>query len=367
MDTQCPAVIESFHPKSLLIFSESGCKSFNEAAQSPGTHTVDVRGIAPNNDITPTSNSPRSVAKRISFILYNEQFKNPRYLCSIESAARQNPHHEVVLYAKNITNFIESTGEWYRNTVSRNSHFRKQFQILELDWDSSFHGTPLESWWRRKVYKKSKWVNQNLGNAFRLSTLWKHGGVYLDMDIVSLNPVGHVGKVIGCQIKPDILNNAFFSFEARDPFVWLMVEEFGSKWSRMVERTYTKNCKKDSSVFAGIWRENPIPTACDFKLYLPMFFIRFLSTKRKYLLKNSIGTAMLGRICQKVCVFHRLWLVHPTIFLLKSIGLHWWNKGIKGTTVEVDTVLEGVMKAHCPALFDTWHPDVLGSCTKEHC
>ena len=74
------------------------------------------------------------------------------------------------------------------------------------------------------------------GNAFRLAVLWKIGGIYLDMDIISLNSME--GRVVGrTAAREDAtrINNALLSFPEKDPFIWRVMQVFrdnfqGYKW-----------------------------------------------------------------------------------------------------------------------------------------
>ncbi|KAI8610324.1 nucleotide-diphospho-sugar transferase [Chytriomyces sp. MP71] len=185
-------------------------------------------------------------------LLYNNAFTNPRYLCSIESAIRQNKQWEVTLYAANVSDFLSATQKWFSAAESYNPMFNGKFRVVNLDWPQLFAETPLEVWWNAGTWKDSKWIDQNLGNAARLAILWRNGGVYMDLDLISVSPVGALGRMVAQQSGPSILNNAFFSMEKQDPFVWLMMEEFvsgfeGNIWGRngprMVERTYQRHCR----------------------------------------------------------------------------------------------------------------------------
>ncbi|KAJ3356632.1 hypothetical protein HDU83_000494 [Entophlyctis luteolus] len=191
------------------------CAHFFSRMAAPGTHFLNSSGVSESGQ---TVNIPQ----RIFFVHYNKRLENPRYLCAAESAARQNPMHIVTLYVKNRMQFEASIARWRRVLGTQMSD---RVVTRELDYADAFSETPLQGWWANRTYERSAWVDQNLGNAFRLSRLWKDGGVYLDMDIISLNPVGAMGRSIAMQDSKR-MNNAYFSMRRYDPFMKTLMTEF---------------------------------------------------------------------------------------------------------------------------------------------
>ncbi|TPX70743.1 hypothetical protein CcCBS67573_g06448 [Chytriomyces confervae] len=351
MDINCPVVVSSFAPKALGFYDGEGCATFEQRAQTPGTTFLTASGeeISESQASLLASNIP----KRINFLLFNDHFKNLRYLCSIESAARQNPNHDIFVYAKNAPDFLKESVNWFLHAEKRNPGLRNQLHILDLDWDDLFRGTPLESWWRRGTWMQSRWPDQNLGNAARLAILWKEGGVYLDMDIISLNPVSGMGRSLAWQLRPNILNNAYFSLEKGDEFAWRMMENFvsgfnGTIWGRngprMVERTHVRYCRPNLALrLLNRLTGNLSQKMCDFNIAPSERLYPIAFNHKKSFLKPARGSCDLLKTMSE-----------------RSIGIHWWNKGLKGTNVGVGSVLETVMKNHCPAMFDAYYPEEIG-------
>ncbi|TPX69484.1 hypothetical protein CcCBS67573_g06867 [Chytriomyces confervae] len=309
------------------------CRHFVKLAKNPGKRFLNVKGLKLKKPPT----SPK-LPQQISFLHYNALLKNPRYLCSVESAARQNPNHQITVYAKNVSDF---------ETVLAKLLLRDQVSVLELDWRAMFNETPLAEWYDNGTYLESKWVDQNLGNAFRLAIMWKLGGFYLDMDIISLNPLGALGTTLAKQTGPNILNNAVFGFQRRDLFVWEMMREFvdgfnGTVWGRngprMVDRTYNNLCKK---------KNGQLPTtefsSCDAEIAPPSLFFPFSYGSRKKSLRPWKSSCDgMKRLADK------------------SIGVHWWNKGLKGESIATETVLEAIMMHHCPITHRQYSAQELG-------
>ena len=302
----------------------NGCQIFERSTQSiPSKSKLDWHD---------DSSSSNDIPKIIHFIHYNEQLATPRYLCAIESAARHNPFHKIVFHVRNSTAIYDTLAPWIRAMgwenvvrfdkkvkskesslyVFKDSHDRASvrrrpfyshhlpfskrhklpdFELKEIDWASHMNQTPLQSWFESKKYLNSTWVLQNLGNAYRMALLWKYGGTYLDLDIISLNPLymikslqkfykqGHGDehqndhdvisfflRMLHMKKKANtsdkflamqdsiLFNNAFFQFAPHDSFLSSLMSEFahnfqGEIWShngpRMVTRTLIKTCGPD--------------------------------------------------------------------------------------------------------------------------
>ena len=126
-------------------------------------HSINTRSTTP---------SPRhAIPPQIVYLHYNPRIGTPRYLCSVESAARQNPSHRIVIHAANVTDFNESLTEWRRRFGKASA----RVAVVKMDYEKYFAGTPLWRWWASGTYKKSSWVGQNLGNAYRLAVVWHEG------------------------------------------------------------------------------------------------------------------------------------------------------------------------------------------------
>ena len=117
------------------------------------------------------------------------------------------------------------------------SHLAKQPNVRGVLFDPAelFEGTPLGPWYQDQQLQMSNspdgtipgFTSQNHANAFRLALLYKHGGRYLDLDIITLanfdslprNSIGLEGG--GCR-----LNNAAMFFDKEHPFILEYMNEF---------------------------------------------------------------------------------------------------------------------------------------------
>lgn len=147
----------------------------------------------------PTREDGEPIPDILHFISYNKLLQTNRYMCSIESVLRHNPNHILNIYVPSPVDFKNSIDAW-KDTLIANIGVKKglaytnRIRIVQIDYPGTFKDTPLEPWYTDKKHEKSWWVQQNLGNAFRLALLWKYGGTYLDLDIISVNSLHVLGE-----------------------------------------------------------------------------------------------------------------------------------------------------------------------------
>lgn len=164
------------------------------------------------------------VPKIIHFISYNERFLERKYLCALEAAALHNPEYQIVLHTADPLDFKEFASHWIDSI-----DFNSRLLLRKIDYKEMFMNTPLQDWYQSGTYGKSHWPLQNLGNALRLAILWKSGGCYLDLDIISLNPLPVNTRFVA---REDGIraNNAAISSIPSDPFLWSAMEIFGNNY-----------------------------------------------------------------------------------------------------------------------------------------
>ncbi|KAJ3130892.1 Lactosylceramide 4-alpha-galactosyltransferase [Irineochytrium annulatum] len=351
-----PIPAEEVFDSSINASLPLGCKRFLQAAAHPDP----TRLIGSTNASAPASSLVQStIPKLIHFLHYNDNLHTPRYLCSLESAARHNPEHTIRLHAKNAPALTEAIRAWRER-----ANLTTRLEIIELDWWSQYQGTPLEPWYRSGAHMNSSWVYQNMGNAFRMGLLWREGGVYLDLDIVSLNAISGIGRSLGMQ-DPTWFNNAFMSFPKADVFVWRLMQEFvdgfkGYIWARngprMVSRTYWNLCQPQKDA-VGV---QPPPAAeCQgLGVAPPERFYPFQYENRTLLFQDW------GTRCETMEALSN-----------RSIGVHWWHRKVdveekekdkttgkkkdNGVEFTEDALLVRLMQAHCPAIFEVYSKEEL--------
>ncbi|XP_028138156.1 lactosylceramide 4-alpha-galactosyltransferase-like [Diabrotica virgifera virgifera] len=137
---------------------------------------------------------------------------NSRQACAVESAAKMNPDLDVyLLYASpGIFRFEGNESDHFlRSLLSY-----KNIHILHLNYGNYVKGTPVETLWTSGKIEKSSFVVSHASDVLRYLTLWKYGGIYLDLDVVVLKslqnlPLNYAGLQTEEQVAAGVI-----SFEA---------------------------------------------------------------------------------------------------------------------------------------------------------
>ncbi|KAH8042243.1 hypothetical protein HPB51_021327 [Rhipicephalus microplus] len=86
--------------------------------------------------------------------------------------------------------------------------------------------TVLDLWLREGAYKRSPYETVHLSDGLRLALLLKHGGVYVDFDVIFLRSLEGLGDAVVACSADDTVTNNFLAFTARHPFVRECLERF---------------------------------------------------------------------------------------------------------------------------------------------
>lgn len=117
------------------------------------------------------------------YFLFNWfQFFLCRQACAIESAAKWNPNFDVFLLFASPVGFMRSSAQnasvihalmSYPNVAMRNVHL----------WSYTM-GTPVNDWLMRGALFGSKYLTSHTSDLLRYLSLYKFGGIYMDLDVV---------------------------------------------------------------------------------------------------------------------------------------------------------------------------------------
>ncbi|KAK8765723.1 hypothetical protein V5799_031673 [Amblyomma americanum] len=88
--------------------------------------------------------------------------------------------------------------------------------------------TALDLWLREGAYKRGPYEVVHLSDGLRLALLLKHGGVYVDTDVVFLRTMDGVGDAVVAHSADDTVTNNFFAFPAHHPFIQECLSDFVS-------------------------------------------------------------------------------------------------------------------------------------------
>ena len=114
--------------------------------------------------------------------------------CAVSSAAKVNPDWQVTVFSNGLTNPKQKLGtrqQWAGSFAlfpSWSGH--NPPRVVRFEYERIFRDTPFENWYKQKrVWSKRGFTTQNLSNALRLALLYKFGGAYFDLDIISVKPL----------------------------------------------------------------------------------------------------------------------------------------------------------------------------------
>nr|XP_016945700.1 lactosylceramide 4-alpha-galactosyltransferase [Drosophila suzukii] len=142
-----------------------------------------------------------------------------RQACAIESAALHNPNFQV---------FVLFAGPTYRISagVHNNSHPQTLVEAIlsysnvhlrRLNLESYAAGTPMEEWLKDGRLSRSKYLFSHISDFLRYLTLYRYGGLYLDMDVVVLRnmekvPPNYTGAESNTHLAAGVMSLAATGF-----------------------------------------------------------------------------------------------------------------------------------------------------------
>ena len=192
------------------VFTTTGAKAFSRT-ENPDSEVVDLDFAPfPNNSIHFIITSARSLAPKT------------REACGLESAARLNPNTTVVLHINSarlyMSRMVKNLLAQYKNIICT------RFDIYEV-----IRGTPYDGWYNSSGIEHSRMKLTYLSDLGRMALLYKYGGWYLDIDILSLksledknftNAVGIFAK----EHRPTTGDSSFLKFQQGHTFLKELME-----------------------------------------------------------------------------------------------------------------------------------------------
>eukprot|EP00928_Gymnodinium_smaydae_P096814 TRINITY_DN8628_c0_g1_i3.p1 TRINITY_DN8628_c0_g1~~TRINITY_DN8628_c0_g1_i3.p1 ORF type:complete len:217 (+),score=38.39 TRINITY_DN8628_c0_g1_i3:192-842(+) len=206
-------------------------------------------------------------------------------------------------------------------------------------YEDLFKGTPLASW-----YTKGKWkighTTENLSNAARLALLYKYGGAYFDLDMISVAPLPPDGSCGGMGFQSTdqnfsmAINGAALMFPKGSEFLQDIminfVEEFrGDKWGQNGPCLMTRmwNMKKESLFALGL----------DFRVFPRERFYPFSwnANVTRALWEDPVFELPKGR-----------WTAPDTGI---TSAVHLWNHETQNHTLHQHSAIGNMLTSSCPS------------------
>eukprot|EP00928_Gymnodinium_smaydae_P008092 TRINITY_DN12921_c0_g1_i3.p1 TRINITY_DN12921_c0_g1~~TRINITY_DN12921_c0_g1_i3.p1 ORF type:complete len:304 (-),score=25.40 TRINITY_DN12921_c0_g1_i3:73-984(-) len=262
--------------------------------------------------------------KKIHFVhTSNETELPPISRCALESAVKFNPSMDVVVY---------SIGQ--RLQIDRSAGYR----TVAISYEDVFKNTPLEPWYKGNSWQKGYAVI-NLSDALRLAILYKYGGVYFDLDVVSVAPLPQDGSCGGMGVQIDdpdnawYINNAALMFPQGSEFLRTAMTDFvanfdGTAWGQQGPALMTR-----------LWRAKKWTARSeDFRVFPKERFYPFSwdSSVTKPLWEDPVGELPAGSWTQPDSD--------------KTSAVHLWNHATHDLKVHVNSAISNMLKSSCPGM-----------------
>lgn len=119
---------------------------------------------------------------------------NARQACAVESAAKMNPNMNVYLLFLSAAKISNQSKRLFNQLKSYPNVRIRHIYPLEY-----VKNTPLESWYKSGELKRSYWPTSHMSDILRYLTLWKYGGIYLDLDVVITTSLEELKNFAGAE------------------------------------------------------------------------------------------------------------------------------------------------------------------------
>ncbi|KAF5306244.1 hypothetical protein FQA39_LY08942 [Lamprigera yunnana] len=110
-----------------------------------------------------------------------------RQACAVESAALMNPDYDVyLLFTSPGLIKLENTES---DRILKALLSYNNVHIQHLDYETYTKGTPVENLYKDGKVEASIYARSHASDVLRYLTLWKYGGIYLDLDVIVIKPL----------------------------------------------------------------------------------------------------------------------------------------------------------------------------------
>lgn len=261
---------------------------------------------------------------------------NSRQSCAIESAALRNPSFDVfVLFAS--PTYFKETNESVRVLQYSNVFFRNNNL-----WNYT-KGTPAEEWFKSEILFESHYVTAHVSDCMRLMTLWRWGGIYMDLDVIVKESFEDIPMNFAGAESPTLVANGVMSYESSGFghfIVDLMLKRFvgdfqGDKWahngpSRITGVLMNDICKTNDTTYMTYEKCHGFKVFPTYKFYALHYSKWYYFFEEKHLEESLKMTN-------------------------KSLLIHVWNKLSSETKLKVGTQAAYVVYAEklCPKVYSS--------------
>ncbi|KAF5285511.1 hypothetical protein FQR65_LT13208 [Abscondita terminalis] len=262
----------------------------------------------------------------------------PRQACAVESAALNNPDYNVYLLF--VSSGIIKDEDDESDRILKAMLTYKNVHLHHLDYAKYTNGTPVENLYKERKVEESKYSQSHASDVLRYLTMWKYGGVYLDLDVISLKSLSDLPANFAALEDSSTVGSAILAFSSNNS---------GHEFAQMCLEDLKDNFRGD------VWIHNG-----------PGVITRLLTK----LCEVQSSNEMVTRNCRGFKVFspEKFYPVHynywQTYFDIKSIDfikevtnnsyfMHIWNNLSGATKIPITTEVPYTMfaKKFCPKVF----------------
>lgn len=153
-----------------------------------------------------------------------------RQACAVESAARLNPNFRIYL-------LFTSPGA-IKSENTRNDRILKQLMMYNnvrmkhLNFQRYLNGSPIEELYDSLKIEASFYAKSHASDVLRYLTLWRYGGIYLDLDVVLIKTLEKLKPNFAGRESDHAVAAGVLSFD---------FEGDGHKWARQSLEDLKKN------------------------------------------------------------------------------------------------------------------------------
>ncbi|XP_054272740.1 lactosylceramide 4-alpha-galactosyltransferase-like [Macrosteles quadrilineatus] len=226
---------------------------------------------------------------------YSGVVMNARQICSVESTAKLNPSRPIyILHTCPLDDdFYQKSPRFVQELMSYpNVH------MVYLDMEEFFLRTNVEELYFGGRFEESRHPIEHVSDVVRLLTLWKYGGTYMDIDVVSIRPLDGLGSNyagwqdertiasgvlnfdpagFGHQILTECLDDLRFNFDPR---------EWSTNGPILITNTLMRLCNIDKgNAQCSEFTAYPIP------VFYPLYY-----TEWKAFFEESMAKRTLNRL-----------------------------------------------------------------------
>ncbi|XP_059478073.1 alpha-1,4-N-acetylglucosaminyltransferase-like isoform X2 [Neocloeon triangulifer] len=191
----------------------------------------------PPHDVSPLKLPlKRNFGKQVIFLLETSQkgVLNLRQVCTLESAAGLNPEVSIILVFSDLEQISSKDNPAMMELLENSPNVK----IATLSSSEAFKGTPFEGIDYRML-KNSSDFKVHSSDLLRLSLLWKFGGMYMDLDYITLRSLSlllRLKNFLTADAEYNI-NNSMLGFERHNPFLWKILEHLQKNFNPEIYTT----------------------------------------------------------------------------------------------------------------------------------